>query len=229
MTERGDPKAIFQPTYGCNPDTDELQIELVFVENENPLEPSGGNICVRSASGERHEFRWSPPENPAHDPNRPCYPVTLVIDHSGPPPGTPTSSSVIVPTPSATVTPDLFADMTGEGFAFVGCAPEEGPAGDGLGRTLDGALLADDDLTNELCVTHCASLGFAYAGSEYSRECWCDDSYPPTREPGTTIESLAGCNMRCAGDSGQYCGGAGWLSLYAAYEEGEPCVNAEFS
>lgn len=228
MTERGDPRAIFQPVYGCNPDTDELQIELEFVENQDPTEPSGGNICVRSASGDRYEFRWSPPENPAYDPNRPCYPVTLAIDRSEPPTVTPTSSGA-PPPPSETATPDMFADMTDLGFAFVGCAPEEGPAGDGLGRTLTGTLYASDDLTNEICVAHCAELGFAYAGSEYSRECFCGDSYPPTREPGTTIGSLSGCSMRCAGDGGQYCGGAGWLSLYAACEEDGPCENAEFA
>lgn len=169
---------------------------------------------------------------PAYDPARPCYPVTLVVDRSGAPPVpsysvTPTTSAV--PTPTVTVTPDIFADMTGSGFAFVGCAPEEGPAGDGLGRTLDGTLYATDLLTNEACVAHCASLGFSYAGSEYSRECWCGNSYPPTRQPGTTLASLAGCNMRCGGDAGQFCGGAGWLSLYAACVEGEPCENAEFS
>ena len=32
MTERPDPKAIFQPVYGCNPDTDELE------ESENVSE-----------------------------------------------------------------------------------------------------------------------------------------------------------------------------------------------
>lgn len=231
MTERGDPRAVFQPTYGCNPDTDELQVELSFVLNQDSEVP-GGNICVRSAAGDTHEFRWSPPENPAYDPARPCFPVTLVIDRSGPPPapsGLPSATSTAVPVPTVTVTPEIFADMTAEGFAFVGCAPEEGPAGDGLGRTLDGALFATDLLTNEACVAHCGGLGFTFAGSEYSRECWCGNSYPPTREPGTTIASLSGCNMRCGGDRGQYCGGAGWMSLYVACEAGQPCENAEFS
>lgn len=67
MTERGDPRAIFQPVYGCNPETDELQVELAFVEKEDEDIP-GGNICVRSAAGDTHEFRWSPPENPGKHP-----------------------------------------------------------------------------------------------------------------------------------------------------------------
>lgn len=169
----------------------------------------------------------------AYDPNRPCYAITMVIDRSGAPPepshSIPVTTTTTTAPPTITATPDIFADMTGEGFAFVGCAPEEGPAGDGLGRTLTGSLYADDLLTNEICVAYCGSLGFRYAGSEYTRECWCGDEYPETREPGTTLGDLAGCNMRCGGDPSQYCGGAGWMSLYEVCEEGQPCVNAEFS
>lgn len=61
MTGRGDPRAIFQPTYACNPDTDELQIELQFVEWQN--QPTGGWICVRSTYDNAHEFRYYPPGN----------------------------------------------------------------------------------------------------------------------------------------------------------------------
>ncbi|TLD12955.1 uncharacterized protein PgNI_04428 [Pyricularia grisea] len=82
MTERGDPRAIFHPIYSCNPDTDELQTELAFVARALEGEAPGGHICVRSASGERHEFRWSPAGNPAEDPERPCMPVNLVVYRS---------------------------------------------------------------------------------------------------------------------------------------------------
>ena len=57
MTERNDPRAVFQPVYGCNPDTDAVQIELAFQLRETS--PPGGLICVRSAAGERHEFRYA--------------------------------------------------------------------------------------------------------------------------------------------------------------------------
>jgi hypothetical protein len=60
-TGRGDDRAIFEPTYACNPDTDELQIELRFVEWQN--HPTGGHICVRHAFDGSHEFRYSPPGN----------------------------------------------------------------------------------------------------------------------------------------------------------------------
>ncbi len=52
MTDRNDPKAIFQPVYACNPDTDALQIVLQFVTRETS--PAGGGVCVRGASGNRY-------------------------------------------------------------------------------------------------------------------------------------------------------------------------------
>lgn len=60
MTERGDPRAIYDVKYGCNPDTDEVQTELAFKERAGV---TGGHICIRSASNDRHEFRYSPPGN----------------------------------------------------------------------------------------------------------------------------------------------------------------------
>lgn len=60
MTERGDPRAVYDVAYGCNPDTDAVQTELKFKER---AAVAGGHICVRLASGNRHEFRYSPPGN----------------------------------------------------------------------------------------------------------------------------------------------------------------------
>lgn len=59
MTERGDPRAIFDVVYGCSP-TGELQKELSFKARADLL---GGHICVRTASQDRYEFRYSPPGN----------------------------------------------------------------------------------------------------------------------------------------------------------------------
>lgn len=63
MTNRGDPRAIFNVVYGCNVDTDALQLELVLASRgTTPLTP-GGHICVRTASQGRWEFRYSGPGN----------------------------------------------------------------------------------------------------------------------------------------------------------------------
>ncbi|KAI0007210.1 hypothetical protein F4779DRAFT_593095 [Xylariaceae sp. FL0662B] len=79
MTERGDPRAYYDVVYGCNPDTDAVQTELAF-KARDVLE--GGHICVRSASGDRYEFRYSPPNNTAWTPERPCIQVTLAVVNS---------------------------------------------------------------------------------------------------------------------------------------------------
>jgi hypothetical protein len=72
MTGRGDPRAVFKPTYACNPDTDEVQIELQFVTWEN--QPEGGWICVRHAFDGSHEFRYYPPGNECTRPRIPLNP-----------------------------------------------------------------------------------------------------------------------------------------------------------
>lgn len=136
-----------------------------------------------------------------------------------------TSSS----TTSTTSSPLPYSDMTAKGFAFVGCAPEQRRATDGPGRTLTGSLYADDAMTDGKCMDFCRSEGYAFAGTEYTRECWCGNSVASGREPQTTIASLAGCNMRCGGDATQYCGGDTWLSLYKACTVGSACVNAQFT
>ncbi|KXX81167.1 WSC domain-containing protein 1 [Madurella mycetomatis] len=236
MTGRGDPRAIFQPTYACNPDTDELQIELQFIEWEN--EPTGGWICVRHAFDGSHEFRYYPPGNDLIDVDRECIKVTLVvIPTDGIPPQVSSTTTFVtstIPATTATSTPTgdptaPFADMTSLGWRFVGCAPEERWANDGPFRTLSGAMTGSDAMTNEACMAFCEAEGFAYAGTEWSRECWCDDSYAATRQPDTTLASLATCNYRCTGDAGQFCGGDAWLSLYEKCDAEEACENAVFT
>ena len=57
------PAAIFKTVWGCNPDTDVLQIELELVSRD--LEPPvlGGQIGIRLAV-DTYEFRYTPPNNP---------------------------------------------------------------------------------------------------------------------------------------------------------------------
>ncbi|RDL31498.1 Carbohydrate-binding WSC-containing protein [Venustampulla echinocandica] len=73
MTDRGDPRAIYDVVYGCSP-SGQVQKELRFKARDTLL---GGHICVRLTSGDRYEFRYSPPGNTATD--RLCIKVTLAI------------------------------------------------------------------------------------------------------------------------------------------------------
>ncbi|KAI1858770.1 uncharacterized protein JN550_012424 [Neoarthrinium moseri] len=78
MTERGDPRAIFDVVYGCNPDTDALQTEL-HIKSRGDLE-AGGNMGVRPFNG-AHDFRWRPSGTSIVDQDRPWIQVTLVVRH----------------------------------------------------------------------------------------------------------------------------------------------------
>ena len=141
-----------------------------------------------------------------------------------------TTTTTTRSTPVATTAPRApFADMTSLGFRFIGCAPEERRKDpiDFYGRTLPDAAFSENNMTNERCLSLCA--GFAYAGTEWSKECWCANSYKASRQPGTTLSSVANCNFRCSGNSAQFCGGDAWLSLYERCAVGAPCVNNVFT
>ncbi|EFY95134.1 hypothetical protein X797_011805 [Metarhizium robertsii] len=77
MTERGDPRAVYDVVRRCNPETHKLQEELAF---KSLADVTGGHICVRRASEKRWDVRYSPPGNTAVDnPDKLCIKVTLVV------------------------------------------------------------------------------------------------------------------------------------------------------
>ncbi len=281
MTGRGDPRAIFQPTYACNPVTDALQIELRFVTWQN--QPAGGWICVRPTFDNAYEFRYYPPGNartslskpprlilpcpvkppltpptPVVDVNRECIKITLVVIPTTGLPQTSTtlttvttsststsstststststssSTSTSTSTTSSTSTPTTgplpFTDLTSSGYRFLGCAPEERWTTDGAFRTLPDVVISSDTMTNAFCMAQCTARGYKYAGTEWSRECWCANAFAATRQPATTVASLAKCNYKCTGDQSQNCGGDAWLSLYEHCAAGAVCQNVVFT
>lgn len=113
-----------------------------------------------------------------------------------------------------------FVDLTSsKKFAYIGCGKDN--IG---GRSLTGASLEQDDMTNEKCVDFCISRGFSIAGTEYGTECFCGNSLPQDRSP---IDGLMGdCFMPCGGDETENCGGGGTISLYQKC--GATCENISF-
>ncbi|KAJ4297155.1 hypothetical protein N0V88_004073 [Collariella sp. IMI 366227] len=90
------------------------------------------------------------------------------------------------------------------------------------GRTLGGAGYADgEEMTIESCLAFCASKGFAYAGTEYSVECFCGSSIAAA----ATELTDADCNMPCSGDATQPCGAGSKLSLFHTTEITGPQTN----
>lgn len=93
---------------------------------------------------------------------------------------------------------------------YVGCYAEDRRAElRGLGnRVLGGAMIPDHPaMTIDMCVGFCGSKGFAYAGVQYSKWCFCGNSYADRGE-------AKNCNMACSGDRGKTCGGAWANSVY---------------
>jgi len=93
------------------------------------------------------------------------------------------------------------------GFTYLGCYKDQGDPGGTTGRDMPGAIYSDPGMTTSMCVERCRSGGFAYAGTQYSSYCFCGNSYGGSGRAGN-------CNMPCAGNREETCGGAWANSIY---------------
>ncbi|KAM6513609.1 hypothetical protein FALCPG4_015994 [Fusarium falciforme] len=91
-----------------------------------------------------------------------------------------------------------------DGWGYIGCFVDSVAE-----RSLNGAVQYDTTgLTAQTCVAFCANAGFAYAGMEYTAECWCGDTVPTTKVAGSD------CDMPCSGDADQPCGAGNRLTVF---------------
>jgi len=104
----------------------------------------------------------------------------------------------------------LFPNGTAR-YCYTGCFKENN-----LGRQLATAAYSDTkNKTNDRCITACLRLGYIFAGTQYSQECWCGNAIPIQRDDDNN------CNSRCTGEPNQTCGGDGYfhnsshISLFA--------------
>jgi hypothetical protein len=114
-----------------------------------------------------------------------------------------------------------FVDLTSSPtmkWEYAGCG------GDGAGdRAFRNASTAYDSMTVESCVSYCSAGGWAYAGMEYSRECFCADRLDPRYAPKDGI--MGNCNYQCGGNSTEICGGWAAMSIYHTCEGQVTCRN----
>ncbi|KAJ8597264.1 copper radical oxidase-like protein [Rhizopogon salebrosus TDB-379] len=89
-------------------------------------------------------------------------------------------------------------------WSLLGCYSDSNP------RTLSYGTGVTGSVSIETCTTACYNAGYPLAGTEYSAECYCG----LTIENGAGPEPTTDCNMVCAGNSSEYCGGPNRLSLY---------------
>lgn len=102
------------------------------------------------------------------------------------------------------------------GWASQGCWT------DVQGRTIGAAGYASATaMTAESCISFCETRGFAYAGVEYSSECFCGN----TLAPAAAQVAASACNMPCSGDALQPCGGGGRLNLFHSAAVSGPKTN----
>ncbi|KAJ5612464.1 hypothetical protein N7510_005658 [Penicillium lagena] len=76
-------------------------------------------------------------------------------------------------------------------------------------RALNTSVLVSGN-TVEACQSTCAAGGFTYAGMEFGSQCYCGTAIENDSEP----ISSSSCNMACAADESEICGGSNALSLY---------------
>jgi hypothetical protein len=70
-------------------------------------------------------------------------------------------------------------------------------------------------LTVDSCTSKCESLGYSYAGVEFSSECYCANELSKNSDAGTATSDDE-CNMICDGDKSAFCGGGWHIEVYKA-------------
>ncbi|PQE05807.1 WSC domain-containing protein [Rutstroemia sp. NJR-2017a BVV2] len=113
----------------------------------------------------------------------------------------PMATSTANPSASPTVPPSI--QQTIGAYNYYGCRTEGVDA-----RALSSKASADSSMSLEACEASC--VGYTYFGTEYGRECYCGNSF----SNGSISAVDAECNFPCAGNSSEFCGASGRLSVY---------------
>ncbi|QIW97506.1 hypothetical protein AMS68_003024 [Peltaster fructicola] len=114
-----------------------------------------------------------------------------------------TSTTVVTTTTSAaysSVSGYAYPTLT-SGFQYVGCYTDGGT------RAFTYSNGSSSSTTPQGCAQTCRALGYRYAGTEYSSECWCDNYLTSAKASDTD------CANTCSGDAKQNCGGGYRLSV----------------
>lgn len=108
----------------------------------------------------------------------------------------------------STTTTTTMAVSLPTGWTFAGCYEDNVS---NLGRSIINGNPGNSQMTIESCVNLCAAANYTVAGMEYADECYCDDYVrnAAPKEPSTD------CNMACAGNANEMCGGPNRLTVYS--------------
>ncbi|EJU03323.1 WSC-domain-containing protein, partial [Dacryopinax primogenitus] len=92
--------------------------------------------------------------------------------------------------------------VTGTVIATGGCYAEPNQNGVNLQALTGASALNVAGLTANLCANLCSTQGFSLAGLEAGDACFCGDELE-----GATATDPSNCNIPCAGDDTEICGG----------------------
>ncbi|KAK4945184.1 hypothetical protein LTR10_015610 [Elasticomyces elasticus] len=102
----------------------------------------------------------------------------------------------------------------GSQYNYLGCYSE------GIGqRALSSnaqytaAMTVNDSLTVEGCASYCYTNGFNYMGMEIGIQCFCNNA-GPINSAAISPNGDASCNIVCAGNPTENCGGNNFLNIY---------------
>ncbi|XP_045196814.2 uncharacterized protein LOC123551737 [Mercenaria mercenaria] len=84
---------------------------------------------------------------------------------------------------------------------FLGCVLDR------RGRVLKHKLDSSDSNCGDECKRRCMTEGFRYAGTKFGVECYCGNTCK-------NYQNTTGCNIKCPGNTNEFCGSRFKLSLY---------------
>ncbi|KAI1006243.1 hypothetical protein K3495_g1978 [Podosphaera aphanis] len=120
-----------------------------------------------------------------------------------------TSSLSSIPVFENTLESPMRSHISESEWSYLGCYSNtvRGP------RFIPSVVEADLEtkaVSNSNCITSCHTAGYAVAGTEFGNHCFCTNSL-------SSFQDLpaSACNMTCAGNSAQICGGSRALSVYS--------------
>ena len=149
----------------------------------------------------------------AHEATSPASVPTGKLSPSGstPDPVATTTPSVAPSTPASTSAPSSGSSSSNttvlpSGWSAAGCYSDNLDT-----RALTGIHLAwfGTPITASNCAEYCDKQGFSMSGVEFSTQCFCGNNLQGGSSPISTDK----CNMPCAGDASQVCGGSLALNI----------------
>ena len=94
------------------------------------------------------------------------------------------------------------------GWTSLGCYTDGGARTLTTGMAVPGGASA---MTVALCTAACKQNSFTLAGVEYANECYCGNAFS---NGGVPAQDITTCNMVCAGNKTEWCGGPNRLNVY---------------